>query len=370
MNGFWGADTEALRAMGTVCTRRADALAGLEGMLSSTIENLEWVGEDAERFRADWSGIVRTGLQDREVELRHHARRLAQHADEQEAVSAPDGPALGIGGAGGIGSAGVIGGGGWSSPGEFLRDVLERTEEALGELLGGGGGGAGGQEGPFGELLREVLSTPEGRSGFLGAYLGSALGGLLADMVTRAIGAGMALENLLTGLGMTAGLSNLLGEATQPPAETGTGPGAQQSAAAGEPGGAGTDGGSGSGNGSGAGAEPGGGAGGGSGGGSGGGGGAAAGGAAGSETAGADGGGAASGTQGHAGLQATEAGPAQSLGTGPDGPLRAREDEGPQSLLERLLDMLGDTFGTDAGGSSGSSIGENIGTAGLGGPPR
>ncbi|QNN82760.1 hypothetical protein H3H54_02295 [Brachybacterium sp. Z12] len=59
MNGFWGADTEALRTMGTVCSRRAEALADLETLLTSTIDNIEWIGEDADRFRADWSGIVR-----------------------------------------------------------------------------------------------------------------------------------------------------------------------------------------------------------------------------------------------------------------------------------------------------------------------
>lgn len=214
MNGFWGADTEALRTMGAVCTRRADALADLEHLLSSTIENLEWFGEDAERFRADWNGTVRSGLQDQEVQLRHHARRLAQHADEQESASAPDGPILGSGAGSGGGP-----GGGWSSPGESLREVFERTEDALEELLGGGGDT--GQDGPFAELLREVLSTPEGRAAFLGSFLGSALGGVLAEMISRALGLGMALENLLTGLGVAAGLSNLLGEATQLPAEAG-----------------------------------------------------------------------------------------------------------------------------------------------------
>lgn len=197
MNGFWGADTEALRTMGTVCSRRAEALADLETLLTSTIDNIEWIGEDADRFRADWSGIVRPSLQDQEVALRQHARRLVQHADEQEEASAPDGP---MGGAGG--------GAGWSSPGEFLRDVVGMAEGVLRDLLDGG---PGGQRGPFAELLREVLSTPEGRAAFLGSFLGTLLGGLLADMITRAIGTGMALENLLTGLGLGGGLSNLIG---------------------------------------------------------------------------------------------------------------------------------------------------------------
>ena len=159
MNAFWGADTDALRTMGTVYSRRAEAISDLAALLASSIDSIEWIGEDADRFRADWSGVVRPSLQDQEVELRQRARRLAQHADEQEAASAPDGPLGGFGG----GSGGGFGGG-WSSPGEFLRDLLG----LVGEALHGPGGGQGG---PFAELLREVLGTREGRDAFLGAYL-------------------------------------------------------------------------------------------------------------------------------------------------------------------------------------------------------
>src|SRR5699024_7807 len=113
------------------------------------------------------------------------ARRLAQHADEQDAVSAPDGWVLGGGG------------GGWSMPDEFLRDLLHGADSVLRDLLGGGSGRMPGQHGPLAELLREVLATPEGRSAFLGAFLGSALGGLLADVVLRAVGLGAAPQALL-----------------------------------------------------------------------------------------------------------------------------------------------------------------------------
>ena len=123
MNGFWGADAEALRTMGAFCARRAELLDELEGRLSAVIETVEWVGEDAERFRADWSGSVRPGLQDRGLELRQQARRLAQHAEEQEAASSPDSF-----------------GGPWSSPGEFLADMARMAQGMLRDLLGGGSG--------------------------------------------------------------------------------------------------------------------------------------------------------------------------------------------------------------------------------------
>ena len=176
MNGFWGADAEALRTMGAVCARRAELLDELEGRLSAVIETVEWVGEDAERFRADWSGSVRPGLQDRGLELRQQARRLAQHAEEQEAASSPDSS-----------------GGPWSSPGEFLADMARMAQGMLRDLLGGGSGPAG----RFADMLREALATPEGRAALLGAFLGSLLGGLLADLVLRGLALGMLLEELL-----------------------------------------------------------------------------------------------------------------------------------------------------------------------------
>src|SRR5699024_6890124 len=233
MSGFWGADTDALRTMSTILARRARVLGELEGTLASAVDSLEWVGEDAEHFRAEWTRGVRTGLQDQEFELRLRARRLAQHADEQDAVSAPDGGGLGGGRGGG------------STPGQPLRDLAHGADSVLRALLGGAPGqqpghrgpraelpraapaspqgtwallrGAPGQQpgqhGPLAELLREVLASPQGRSAFLGAFLGSALGGLLADVVLRAIRSGGAPQALLEGLGPGAGLSDLLGAA-------------------------------------------------------------------------------------------------------------------------------------------------------------
>lgn len=364
MNTFWGADTEALRTMGTVYSRRAEALADLETLLTSSIDNIEWIGEDADRFRADWSGIVRPSLQDQEVELRQRARRLAQHADEQEAASAPDGPLSGIGGGGG--SAG-----GWSSPGEFLRDVLGVVD---GMLRGAGDG----QDGPFAELLREVLSTPEGRDAFLGAFLGSLLGGLLADMIRSALGMGIALESLLTGLGLAGGLGNLIGESGQispqeslgaenAPAvaeQAGEQSGAASGASGDSSGGDSAAGGGGgeSAGGAGGGSGSGGGSGGGSGSGSGGGGaGAGSGGDAG---AAAEGGteGTASGDSAEGrpiGFQGLENGAAQSAGSGSAARIENEGDQEPSSLLERLLEMLGDAF--EPGTGSGAVIGDSIG---------
>lgn len=360
MNGFLGADTEALRTIGSVYSRRAEALSDLESLLASTIDNVEWIGEDAERFHADWTGIVRPGLQDQEFELRHHARRLTQHADEQDAASAPDGP--------------LFGGGGWSSPGEFLRDLAQRADDLLDDLLGR-------QDGPLADLLRDLFSTPEGRAAFLGAFLGTLLGGMLADMIAKAALLGIALENLLTGLGAAGGLSNLIGESTQAgtsealaaqPAQPTGGQGGEAGADGGDAAGgdtAGGDAGGGSGGGAGGssdGSGSGGGAG--SGGGSaGGGGGAAEGaGAAGAESS-ADAGAADAPVAGRPlGLQG-EYGPAQSGGSHLSGRIVASDDQGPTSLLERLMEMFADVMapGDGSGAAVGNDIGHDIGVSGT-----
>ncbi len=350
MNGFWGADTEALRTMGAVCARRADVLDELEGRLSATLDGVEWTGEDAERFRADWAGIVRPGLQDRGVELRQQARRLAQHAEEQEAVSSPDSV-----------------GGPWSSPGAFLADMARAAEGALRDLLDGGAGGAGAADGAAGrvaELLREALSTPEGRAAFLGAFLGSLLGGLLADLLQRGLALGMLLEELLAGLGAGGGAGPGIGEVIGEDGRLGEAGGSGTSGGAEGGSGAGSDAGSGGS----AGSEAAGGGGGAENGSGSGGGGSSSGGGSGSDGS-ADGGGAdGGGADGRSsGLQGLVDGPAQAPGTSSSGRLDLGGDEEPGTLFERLVAMIGEMLG-GAPGSGGaastrgsSAIGEGIG---------
>ena len=361
MNGFWGADAEALRTMGAVCARRAELLDELEGRLSAVIDTVEWVGEDAERFRADWSGSVRPGLQDRGLELRQQARRLAQHAEEQEVASSPDSF-----------------GGPWSSPGEFLADMARMAQGMLPDLLGGGSGPAG----RFADLLREALATPEGRAALLGAFLGSLLGGLLADLVLRGLALGMLLEELLAGLGAGGGLGNLIGEEGRlgegsRGGEAGGGAGAESGSESAGDSGAGSESTGGSGGASsgagesasgGAGGESGGGAGGGSssGGGSGGGGAEGAGGAEASGGGAGESAGESVAAGGALGLQGLVDGPAQSAGSLPAGRLEAPGAEEPGTLFERLVAMIGEMLGGASGGDApsprgASAIGEGIG---------
>src|SRR5690625_6541870 len=94
MNAYFGADTEALRTVSSAFARRADLLSEIESQILAVIDGTEWIGEDAEAFRAEWAGRVRPVLQDCSVDIRHSARRLLQHAEEQDRASSPESSAV------------------------------------------------------------------------------------------------------------------------------------------------------------------------------------------------------------------------------------------------------------------------------------
>ncbi|PMC74873.1 hypothetical protein [Brachybacterium sp. UMB0905] len=270
MNAFWGADTEALRTMSQIVARRSGAVEDLETLLTGLIDRVEWLGEDADRFRADWSGAVRPGLQDCSVELRHRARRLLEHADEQESASTlgahdSGGAGGGAGGGGGTGSGGGSGSGGGGSRGAgggtgsgggsgsggagagLGGTPQEQVEAGIGALLGAavgegalqqsfellgstpqgeelsrvlasafgpegqGGQGGGGVADAFGELLSAVMNNPVARAAFLGALMGTVFGGLvggiLASLLSGGAGSvGEGLRDLGTGLNHETGM--------------------------------------------------------------------------------------------------------------------------------------------------------------------
>jgi hypothetical protein len=354
MNGFWGADVDALRTIGLLCLRRADLLDEIETTLSATIDRAEWTGEDADRFRADWSGAVRSGLQDRGIELRQHARRLAQHAEEQEIASLPDGRT-----------------GSWRGPTVLPGGMLRGDLREVGDR--GDGGSAGGLDGAVEDLLRRVLATDEGRAALLGALLGGLLqgapGGALGALLLRGLALGMALEELLGGLGFGPGLGNLIGEdgrrgdggAADGADGTGTGGGAgdgtetpgggaeaSDAAGAGEASGgasaAGGSSGSGGSGAEGAGASE----------------AAAAEGTAGGESAAGAESGRTSGTS--TGLQGLVDGPGLSAGSQSAGRLVGEGEDAPGTLFERLLAMVAEML-DGAGGANGAGDGGTVGGA-------
>ena len=89
MNGFQGADPEALRHQGAAVASGAGRIEDLALRLGALIESVAWTGPDADSFRADWSARVRPGLLERGEHLRSEARALNAHGEEQDRASAP-----------------------------------------------------------------------------------------------------------------------------------------------------------------------------------------------------------------------------------------------------------------------------------------
>ena len=110
MAGFLGADTEALRALGRAVGGGAERLEQLTAQLDGIVGGARWQGPDADAFRADWAGRVRTGLHARIGALRGEAAELAGQAEEQDGASGgPGGPGV-PGGAGAAPPPGLAGG--------------------------------------------------------------------------------------------------------------------------------------------------------------------------------------------------------------------------------------------------------------------
>lgn len=94
MGGFQGADTEALRQVGTDLGSRAQRIDDLATRLAALVEAVPWTGPDADSFRADYSGRVRPDLLDCGTRIRRDAQEIEGHAEEQDRSSeAPGGSA-------------------------------------------------------------------------------------------------------------------------------------------------------------------------------------------------------------------------------------------------------------------------------------
>lgn len=94
MSGFYGGDTEQMRGQSSTCTGGAQRLAELISALSSTVEGVQWVGPDAESFRARWRSEAEGRAREAGETLRRLAQELEDHADEQDRASAGDGGGL------------------------------------------------------------------------------------------------------------------------------------------------------------------------------------------------------------------------------------------------------------------------------------
>lgn len=91
MAAMLGADTARLRAVAALADTTADALRAVGARVAAEVEAVDWIGPDADAFRADVDAIVRADLDTLAELLDDDADELRRQADEQDAASAARG---------------------------------------------------------------------------------------------------------------------------------------------------------------------------------------------------------------------------------------------------------------------------------------
>lgn len=138
MAGFYGGDTDRMRAHGVACQQGSQRIHEITDTVSAFVDSVPWLGPDAIAFRALWHGAVKPGMIAKADDIRAKGEEIDQHAEEQDTTSSP------TDGGGGIldtirdffeGLPSLP-----ASPGWPLRpDVLENIKDALGDHFTGGG---------------------------------------------------------------------------------------------------------------------------------------------------------------------------------------------------------------------------------------
>lgn len=106
MSGFYGSDTDQLRAHTDLMRTRARSITELrERLQPSVMDESAWQGPDADSFRTQWTSQAATLFDEIASQIARNAGDLEQHAEEQDQASGPGGGAGGGGGGGGGGGA-------------------------------------------------------------------------------------------------------------------------------------------------------------------------------------------------------------------------------------------------------------------------
>lgn len=128
MNDFFGADTDALRALAGRVRTGTRRLQELQDELHGAVTSVEWTGPDADAFRGDFSGRVTALLARAGDGLAGRHAQLDTHAEEQDAASAASAD-------GGTDAGGGTGGDGERSFQASLRDLLTNPVTAVASTL-------------------------------------------------------------------------------------------------------------------------------------------------------------------------------------------------------------------------------------------
>lgn len=89
MTGFYGGDTEQMRAQAQACELGSQRIHEVTDALGAVIDSVPWFGPDAIALRALWHGTVKPGMIAKAEHIRTKGIELDQHATEQDRTSAP-----------------------------------------------------------------------------------------------------------------------------------------------------------------------------------------------------------------------------------------------------------------------------------------
>lgn len=82
-----GADVEQLDRLGAKFKEKAAEITQMQAQISSQLTNTWWKGADADKFRAQWEGDMRSQLTKLKTLLEATAQVVVRQASDQRAVS-------------------------------------------------------------------------------------------------------------------------------------------------------------------------------------------------------------------------------------------------------------------------------------------
>jgi len=83
----WGLDVQQVRQLASQLNGKAEEIQSILTTLTSQLNSTQWVGPDAEQFRADWSGTHTASLRNVINALNEAGRKANANATAQESTS-------------------------------------------------------------------------------------------------------------------------------------------------------------------------------------------------------------------------------------------------------------------------------------------
>lgn len=87
MNALKGMNVEEVRGMARQLREAAEEITRIEQELTSGLDEVDWTGPDADRFRGQWSGEMIPALQQIMNSVNELGETADRNAAEQEATS-------------------------------------------------------------------------------------------------------------------------------------------------------------------------------------------------------------------------------------------------------------------------------------------